>query len=293
MRARIGLGAVVGFGLCIVACSTAPGSSPPVPEGATATLDKPAQPGEKGCGPKIHCDDGNPCTVDSCVRGQGCVFTPADGAACDDGNACTTVDSCVGSTCVGSSPVVCTGADQCQAAGACDPTTGACSNTPVPDGTACDDQNACTQTDACSGGVCVGGSPVTCSPSDACHSAGVCDPVSGACSNPTTYGNAAPGGGWCAGGVVVMQPPSVSGCGASLAVTCPTILIPPAVAFPTPINDSCPGSNVYLSCTCTNPVEHDCTFGYGATAGPYQCTAVDLGSQATVSCSGNLVDFTY
>src|SRR5262245_28935276 len=38
----------------------------------------------------IRCDDGDPCTVDSC-RGLGvCVFEPVD---CDDGNACT-IDYC-------------------------------------------------------------------------------------------------------------------------------------------------------------------------------------------------------
>ena len=49
---------------------------------------------------------------------------------------------------------------------------------------ACNDGNACTQTDTCQAGVCVGGNPVVCTASDQCHNAGVCDPVSGVCSNP-------------------------------------------------------------------------------------------------------------
>ena len=44
----------------------------------------------------LPCDDGNPCTVDTCEAGD-CIFTPSD-AACDDGDVCTvntcTVDGC-------------------------------------------------------------------------------------------------------------------------------------------------------------------------------------------------------
>ncbi len=36
-----------------------------------------------------NCDDGNPCTDDSCDPQLGCVYTPNNGNACDDGNACT------------------------------------------------------------------------------------------------------------------------------------------------------------------------------------------------------------
>jgi subtilisin-like proprotein convertase family protein len=58
-----------------------------------------------------NCDDGNPCTVDSCDPASGCVHTPI---SCDDGQICT-VD-------------------------ACDPATGLCTHT----GLSCDDGNACT-----------------------------------------------------------------------------------------------------------------------------------------------------
>ena len=53
-----------------------------------------------------------------------------------------------------------------------------------PDGTPCDDHNACTRTDSCQGGACVGVQPVVCTAADQCHSVGVCDPVTGVCSNP-------------------------------------------------------------------------------------------------------------
>lgn len=56
---------------------------------------------------------------------------------------------------------------------------------PKADLTACDDGNACTTGEACHGGVCNGGTPRICTASDSCHGAGTCDPLTGACSNPT------------------------------------------------------------------------------------------------------------
>ncbi len=73
------------------------------------------------------CDDGNPCTKDSCGP-DGCVHEPISGGTCDDGNVCTTNDTCSNGTCVGT------------------PITGA----------SCDDGNACTTNDTCSNGTCVG-----------------------------------------------------------------------------------------------------------------------------------------
>jgi hypothetical protein len=134
------------------------------------------------------------CTaLDSCHVAGTCDYatgtcsnrTAAEGTACDDGNACTLTDSCQGGTCVGGNPVVCAAANACHGPGTCDPTTGACSSLPVPDGTACDDGDACTQTDSCQGGTCVGASPVVCTAADVCHVPGTCDATSGVCSNPT------------------------------------------------------------------------------------------------------------
>jgi Dictyostelium (slime mold) repeat len=52
-----------------------------------------------------------------------------------------------------------------------------------PDGTACDDGQACTEADSCTAGTCQGRA-IICSAPDACHSAGVCDPATGACTSP-------------------------------------------------------------------------------------------------------------
>lgn len=166
------------------------------------------------------CDDGNACTqVDRCVQGACTGSEPiacaapdpchepgtcdpatgtcddppkADGAACDDGDLCTRVDACLAGSCVGAEPIACAALDPCHVAGTCDPATGSCSQPPAPDGTACSDGNRCTLVDACVSGLCRGTAPVVCTPSDACHVAGVCDPVVGACTQP-----AAPDGTAC------------------------------------------------------------------------------------------------
>ncbi len=106
------------------------------------------------------------------------------GTACDDGDACTLGDSCSAGLCLPTSAVTCAASDQCHAAGTCDSSTGVCSNPPLPDATPCNDGDACTQTDSCQAGVCVGQNPVVCPASDQCHGEGVCNSVTGACSNP-------------------------------------------------------------------------------------------------------------
>ena len=101
-------------------------------------------------------------------------------------------------------------ADQCHDAGVCDPATGACSNPIKADGTACNDGDACTQSDSCQAGVCTGSNPVVCGASDQCHDAGVCDPATGACTDPVkpdgtacTDGNACTTADACEAGVCV------------------------------------------------------------------------------------------
>jgi hypothetical protein len=168
----------------------------------------------------ISCTDGNACTQsDSCQTGAcvganpvvcraidqchtvgvcdtttGSCSNPmlADGTTCNDGDACTRTDTCSGGTCVGSSPVVCAALDPCHLAGACDPTSGLCSNPTRVDGSTCDDGNACTTGDHCSAGACAG-APKTCTALDSCHVPGTCDPATGSCSNPPKPGICARG----------------------------------------------------------------------------------------------------
>jgi uncharacterized repeat protein (TIGR01451 family) len=103
----------------------------------------------------VNCDDGNPCTDDSCDSGTGCVHVN-NTSACSDGDACTTGDTCGGGTCNPGSAVN------------------------------CDDGNACNGVETCDSGTgCVAGTPVVCTASDLCHDAGTCDTGTGLCSNPS------------------------------------------------------------------------------------------------------------
>jgi hypothetical protein len=66
----------------------------------------------------VPCDDGNACTVDSCVDDV-CSFVPAaDGTTCDDGIGCTAPDACAAGSCVGS--------DTCPGEESCNPVSGTC-----------------------------------------------------------------------------------------------------------------------------------------------------------------------
>ena len=135
------------------------------------------------------CDDGNPCTDDSCdpaARGDAggaCVYA-FNTSTCEDGNACTGSSQCSQGVCVGADPVVCLPASQCHRAGTCDPATGLCSSPEKSSGSPCDDGKACTRTDTCEQGVCVGANPVVCGPASQCHGEGECDEISGVCSYP-------------------------------------------------------------------------------------------------------------
>jgi hypothetical protein len=166
----------------------------------------PAKPDGATCNDGSACTQTDTCLAGTCIGGNPVVCTPSDmchgagtcdpssgmcsnpalvdGTLCDDGNACSQTDTCLAGTCTGTNPVVCTASDTCHTAGSCDTGTGLCSNPAKADGAGCDDGNACTQTDACAGGVCTGGDPVVCTPSDMCHDTGTCDPLTGTCSDP-------------------------------------------------------------------------------------------------------------
>ena len=98
---------------------------------------------------------------------------------CDDGESCTS-DTFTGSGCEHEGLADCT---LCGADGVC--IGHVCQAGAQGQGVACDDDNACTQSDTCQAGACVGGDPVVCEALDQCHQAGVCNQLTGECSNPT------------------------------------------------------------------------------------------------------------
>ena len=159
-------------------------------------------------------DDSDACTTDACVSGACAHLMVADdcegrvcGASTSGCHDCGTCAEGFGCNALGSCDDLCQGVEcgacqacsngSCQAvsdgaacpsdANSCTQDTcvsGACVHEALADDVACDDEDLCTTLDLCAGGVCVGGEPVLCTASDACHGAGTCDPASGACSTP-------------------------------------------------------------------------------------------------------------
>ena len=183
------------------ACTASTGlcTAPPMPSG-TPCADL-----------KGTCETGR-CMIDTVCGGRRCptldtqcaeAYCEGDGTAavckvryfnasvlCYDGDASTQNDHCEAGRCVGvdlCKTVVCRPRGQCYEAGECDPRTGKCTTPLRADGGVCSDYNDLTVNDKCAKGQCVGESKclgVVCNPSDACHGAGACDPVTGLCSDP-------------------------------------------------------------------------------------------------------------
>ncbi len=99
----------------------------------------------------VDCDDGNPCTKDSCDPQKGCVHTPVEGS-CDDGNKCTTNDHCENGVCKGDL-LDCDDGNICTD-DSCVPSKG-CVH--IPNTAPCDDGDPCTVGDTCYAGKCKGG----------------------------------------------------------------------------------------------------------------------------------------
>jgi predicted alpha/beta superfamily hydrolase len=157
--------------------------------------------------------DGNETGVDCGGSCPACTAGCLGDTDCNDKNPCTT-DTCVSNACVHTA-VVCTALDQCHSVGTCDSGTGICSNPAKANGSSCSDGNACTQFDSCQAGICAGSKMVTCTALDQCHVAGVCDPGTGACSNPVAAdgsacsdGNACTTNDTCLAGTCTGGPPA-------------------------------------------------------------------------------------
>jgi hypothetical protein len=92
-------------------------------------------------------DQLGPCVAPGPCAGQ------ADGTPCNDSDLCTINDVCLGGVCTPGTPVTCSDRGACESVGTCDPFSGTCVYTPLPDGTPCTDQNSCT-IGTCEAGVC-------------------------------------------------------------------------------------------------------------------------------------------
>lgn len=92
----------------------------------------------------------HPCQTLACVEPTGCVGTPTDeGLDCDDGDLCNGPDRCQGGACLPFlGPIDCDDGDSCTA-DACDPSSGQCRHTFLPD---CCGNGVVEEGEACDGG---------------------------------------------------------------------------------------------------------------------------------------------
>src|SRR4029077_11561043 len=98
-------------------------------------------------GKPLVCDDGNPCTVDTCGPTTGCAHVPAaDGAPCDDGIFCDGTESCRGGTCTSNGKPACDDG-RSGTLDICDESRKRCTH--QDNGCACTTDADCTTTDAC------------------------------------------------------------------------------------------------------------------------------------------------
>jgi hypothetical protein len=129
-----------------------------------------------------NCDDGNPCTTDTCLAVTGCQHTPlANGTACNDVSVCNGAETCLSGVCTAGTPLNCDDGNPCTA-DVCDPVAG-CRHTPVANGTACPDGSLCNGTETCQSGICLPGTALNCDDGNAC-TADTCNPISGCVHTP-------------------------------------------------------------------------------------------------------------
>ena len=121
----------------------------------------------------VNCNDGNPCTDESCDPQSGCSSVP-NGAPCSDGNVCTVDDQCANGECSGGAPLLCHDENPCTDDG-CSPDAGC---TFVANAADCSDGDACTVDDHCAGGQCVASQEGSCDDDNVCTNDS-CDPVQG------------------------------------------------------------------------------------------------------------------
>ena len=125
--------------------------------------------GECQNGAEVNCNDGDPCTLDTCDPAVGCIQEGMVGP-CDDGDECTLEDECVDGVCMGGKQANCNDLNSCTE-DSCDPAVG-CIHVPV-DG-ACEDGNFCTTGDHCVDGLCLSTGMLDCEDHNPC-TADSCD----------------------------------------------------------------------------------------------------------------------
>ncbi|HEY3500118.1 MAG TPA: hypothetical protein VGK73_35755 [Polyangiaceae bacterium] len=135
----------------------------PCSTGTLCAIGETCTDGVCGSGLPINCNDGSPCTTDSCDDALGCQFTPdptSAGDECNDGDLCTFNDVCTAEGACAGSAVDCSARNDCYEPGTCEAESGTCLERRKRDGTACGESGMCD------GGECVGDGVVGAAGSD-------------------------------------------------------------------------------------------------------------------------------
>lgn len=196
-----------------------------------------ADPDCRVCEQDGDCEDGNPCTLNTCDQEHHCAVAPVeDGLACDDGMYCTQPDACTGGVC-GGPPRDCSDVgDDCNQ-GVCNEAGRRCETQPVSAGASCDDGSSgpCDQPDTCDGqGACLAnhlpaGTPCgddssgACDRPDSCDGEGHCLPNHVTAGTPCAADSPCAGDGSCDGqGACATSNPNEAGdyCDGDILVTC-------------------------------------------------------------------------
>ena len=263
----------------------------PCNKGGPCALTSLCEAGTCQVGAVKSCNDGNPCTKDSCDVAVGCQNVYEDGP-CNDGDPCTSGDQCSSGQCTGT-PCQCKSDQECEGAEvgqtACERV--ACvafACVAVPDealsGKACSDDDGCTSGETCSDGVCGGGQPVVCDNADTTGcttqvcSENTCGPVFATAATACDDGDPCTVGGACDdSGTCVSSAKDCSGfedqCNDAACVLGACIVVPKTDA-------ACDDGQI-----CTPETTCD---GAGSCVGPWDPTIGECGCQADTDCDDGL-----
>ncbi|MCB9740496.1 MAG: hypothetical protein H6747_14630 [Deltaproteobacteria bacterium] len=224
------------------------------------------------------CDDGNPCTNDTCDINAGkCASTVVtNGTPCDaDGSVCTVADNCVIGVCTVGKVKDCDDGDPCTQ-DACDVATG-CTQT-MDAGAPCSDDNPCTIGDICGAEGCKPGKSKACPTTDDC-TLSKCSLVDGKCTfvespvgSPCDDGNACTGNDICTLGICMGQ---VVDCDDGNACTTEGCVLGTGCVSKTMTVGTCDDGDV-------------CTVNDGCVAGA--CTGVGYSCDDNVACTVDSCD---
>ena len=132
-------------------------------------------------GTPLNCDDGNPCTADSCDAKAGCKTTNQGGTCNADDDACTVNDFCTDGVCKVGKVKSCDDGQDCTQ-DSCGKADGKCEHKNLVK--SCSDDNQCTKGDVCGEDpkskvyTCLSGAPVNCDDGNVCTN-DTCDAKAG------------------------------------------------------------------------------------------------------------------